>query len=31
MLSRIEGVRKSVALLKTVMPTEASDYAPQAI
>ena len=31
MLSRIEGVRKSVALLKTVMPTEVSDYAPQAI
>jgi sugar phosphate isomerase/epimerase len=31
MLSRIEGMRKSVALLKTVMPTEVSDYAPQAI
>lgn len=31
MLSRLEGVRKSVELLRTVMPTEASDYAPQAI
>ena len=28
-LSRGEGLRKSVALLKNVSPTEASDYKPQ--
>lgn len=31
MLSRIEGVRRSVELLRTVAPVEASDYAPPAI
>lgn len=31
MLSRIEGVRKSVELLKAVAPAEVSDFAPQAI
>nr|WP_244749792.1 hypothetical protein [Mesorhizobium sp. L-2-11] len=31
MLSRLEGVKKSVELLRTVMPIEASDYVPQAI
>ena len=31
MLSRAEGVRKSVELLKAVMPSEQSDFAPQAI
>jgi sugar phosphate isomerase/epimerase len=31
MLSRLEGVKKSVELLRTVMPIEVSDYAPQAI
>ena len=31
MLSRIEGVRRSVDLLKAVAPTEVSDFAPQAI
>lgn len=30
-LSRLEGVKKSVELLRTVMPIEASDYVPQAI
>ena len=29
MLSRIEGVKKSVELLKNVAPSEASDYKPQ--
>jgi sugar phosphate isomerase/epimerase len=29
MLSRLEGVRKSVELLKNVAPSEASDYEPQ--
>jgi sugar phosphate isomerase/epimerase len=29
MLSRKEGVKKSVALLKTVMPSEKGDYKPQ--
>ncbi len=29
MLSRVEGVRKSVDLLKTVMPSEKGDYKPQ--
>lgn len=29
MLSRAEGVRKSVALLRNVMPAEAGDYKPQ--
>ena len=29
MLNRIEGVQKSVDLLKTVMPAEAGDYKPQ--
>jgi sugar phosphate isomerase/epimerase len=27
-LSRLEGVRRSVELLKLVMPVEASDYVP---
>jgi sugar phosphate isomerase/epimerase len=31
MLSRLEGVKKSVELLRTVMPIEVSDYAPPAI
>jgi len=31
MLSSIEGLEKSVALLKNVMPTKASDYKPQEI
>ncbi len=31
MLSRLEGVRRSVALLQTVVPEEASDFVPQAI
>jgi sugar phosphate isomerase/epimerase len=31
MLNSIEGLRKSVALLKSVMPTELSDYTPQSI
>lgn len=31
MLSRIEGVRRSVDLLRAVAPVEASDYAPPAI
>ena len=31
MLSRIEGVKKSVELLRNVAPSEASDYKPQAI
>jgi sugar phosphate isomerase/epimerase len=31
MLSRVEGVRRSVDLLRAVAPVEASDYAPQAI
>jgi len=29
MLSREEGVQKSVELLKNVMPREAADYKPQ--
>ena len=29
MLSRREGLTKSVAFLKSVAPSEASDYAPQ--
>ena len=29
MLSREEGVQKSVELLKNVMPSEAADYKPQ--
>jgi sugar phosphate isomerase/epimerase len=29
MLSRMEGLVKSVAFLKNVAPSEASDYAPQ--
>jgi sugar phosphate isomerase/epimerase len=29
MLSRREGLTKSVAFLKRVAPSEASDYAPQ--
>ena len=28
-LSRVEGLRKSVALLKNVAPSETSDYKPQ--
>jgi sugar phosphate isomerase/epimerase len=31
MLSRLEGVRRSVDLLRAVAPVEASDYAPEAI
>ena len=31
MLSRVEGVRRSVDLLKSVAPVEASDFVPQAI
>lgn len=31
MLSRLEGARRSVALLNVVAPREASDFAPQAI
>ncbi len=31
LLNSVEGLRKSVDLLKGVMPVEASDYAPQAI
>jgi sugar phosphate isomerase/epimerase len=31
MLSRLEGVRRSVELLRAVAPVEASDYAPAAI
>jgi sugar phosphate isomerase/epimerase len=31
MLSRLEGARRSVALLKAVAPQEASDFAPPAI
>jgi sugar phosphate isomerase/epimerase len=31
MLSRIEGVRRSVDLLKAVAPAEASDYAPPTV
>ena len=31
MLSRFEGVRRSVDLVKTVAPVEESDFAPQAI
>ena len=31
LLSRMEGIRKSVDLLKSVVPTEAKDYAPQVI
>jgi sugar phosphate isomerase/epimerase len=31
MLSRVEGVRRSVALLQATAPAEASDFVPQAI
>jgi hypothetical protein len=31
LLNALEGLEKSVALLKNVMPVAASDYAPQAI
>ena len=31
MLSRVEGVRRSVALLQAAAPAEASDFVPQAI
>jgi hypothetical protein len=31
MLSRIEGLAKSVTLLKNVAPAEASDFKPQEI
>lgn len=31
MLSRVEGVRRSVELLRTVAPAEPSDFAPQAV
>ena len=31
MLSRLEGVRRSVDMLRAVAPVEASDYAPEAI
>ena len=31
LLSRMEGLTKSIVLLKTVAPMEASDFSPQAI
>jgi sugar phosphate isomerase/epimerase len=31
LLSRIEGVRRSVALLKAVAPVDRADFAPQSI
>lgn len=31
MLSRVEGVRRSVELLRAVAPVEASDYEPPSI